>query len=138
MDFDCVTNKSMYSVLATNPDLSLGFILAMLNSRLISWYFLTRSQVGQRDDFPKIVLKELRSLPMPTASAISEHRHRLVAQLSDESLRLQDLVGARETILSPEVAQRADREIRSLNQRIDCGVYELFGLTPQDVGVVEA
>jgi hypothetical protein len=60
---DAVTNKSIYSVLALTRGVPLGLILALLNSRLMSWYFLTMSQVGQRDDFPKIVLKELRSLP---------------------------------------------------------------------------
>ena len=63
VEWDAVTNKSIYSVLALTRGVPLGLILALLNSRLMSWYFLTMSQVGQRDDFPKIVLKELRSLP---------------------------------------------------------------------------
>ena len=133
---DAVTNKSMYSVLALAQDVHLGLVLALLNSRLMSWYFLTRSQVGQRDDFPKIVLKELRSLPMPAVTAMSQHCDGLVLELADASLRLQSLVEAREASPSPDAAERADREIQNLDRQIDRGVYELFGLGPEDMSVV--
>lgn len=57
VDEDFVTNKSMQSVLATGEIPNLNFLLACINSKLMSWYFLHRSNIAQRDDFPKIVLK---------------------------------------------------------------------------------
>jgi hypothetical protein len=60
---DFVTNKSMQSILALEGGPDLNDLLAIINSRLMSWYFLRRSNIAQRDDFPKIVLKETRSLP---------------------------------------------------------------------------
>jgi hypothetical protein len=103
---DFVTNKSMYSVLGTESHLPAGLILAILNSKLMSWCFLTRSQVGQRDDFPKIVLKELRSLPIPPATATDRHGDHLLTDLAESSLRLQCLVEACDSALSPEAPRK--------------------------------
>jgi len=63
VDTDFVTNKSMQSILLKDKDYSLYYILGLLNSRLLSWYFLSIHSVGRRDDFPKIVLKQTRQLP---------------------------------------------------------------------------
>ena len=68
-DEDFVTNKSMQSILSLADDAPLNFLLGCINSSLLSWVFLQRSNVGHRDDFPKIVLKETRELPIPRASA---------------------------------------------------------------------
>lgn len=133
---DCVTNKSMYSVLASEPNLSLGFVLALLNSKLMSWYFLTRSQVGQRDDFPKIVLRELRSLPMPSGE-MSLRDDGLVSELTEASMRLQSLMESITGTSAPLGAELAEREILSLDQRIDRGVYKLFRLSPEEIAIIE-
>lgn len=58
-----ITNKSMQSIIS-NGTYSTNYLLALINSRLMSWYFLNISQIAQRDDFPKIVLKETRALPI--------------------------------------------------------------------------
>ena len=61
---DFVTNKSMQSILRLPNAPDLNYLLACLNSKLLSWYFLKLSNIAQRDDFPKIVLKETRNLPI--------------------------------------------------------------------------
>ena len=61
---DFVTNKLMQSILPLPDAPDLNYLLGLINSRLMSWYFLNRSQIAQRDDFPKIVLKETRALPI--------------------------------------------------------------------------
>lgn len=55
---DFVTNKSMQSILPTLDGPDLNYLLGCLNSGPMSWYFLRRSNIAQRDDFPKIVLKD--------------------------------------------------------------------------------
>ena len=55
----------MQTVLSLSDGPSPKYLLGCINSTLISWLFLQRSNVGHRDDFPKIVLKETRALPIP-------------------------------------------------------------------------
>ncbi|MEZ3143398.1 Eco57I restriction-modification methylase domain-containing protein [Halobaculum sp. MBLA0143] len=64
-DQDFVTNKSYQSILLEDESYRLGYLLGVLNSKLLSFYHIKQSAVALRDDFPKIVLSETRSLPIP-------------------------------------------------------------------------
>jgi hypothetical protein len=61
---DFVSNKSHQSILVTGSNYQLGYLLAILNSRLLSRYHISGSAIALRDDFPKIVLDETRNLPI--------------------------------------------------------------------------
>ncbi|MFZ1640854.1 MAG: TaqI-like C-terminal specificity domain-containing protein [Candidatus Contendobacter sp.] len=121
---DCVSNKSMQTVLP-KPDLHPSYLLGVLNSNLLSWYFLQRSNVGHRDDFPKIVLKETRDLPVPVPGGIawSGKSHDQIVALVDRIL----------------AAKQADTtaDTSTLEREIDQQVYALYGLTPEEIAIVE-
>lgn len=72
---DFVTNKSHQSILIKEEEYSAGYILAILNSKRLSFYHIRRSAVALRDDFPKIVLSETRSLPIPEIDFQSSQLH---------------------------------------------------------------
>lgn len=63
-DEDFVTNKSYQSILVNDGRYNAGYLLGILNSTTVSHYHIKRSAVALRDDFPKIVLSETRSLPI--------------------------------------------------------------------------
>ena len=120
-DEDFVTNKSMQTVLSLSDGPSLKYLLGCINSTLISWLFLQRSNVGHRDDFPKIVLKETRALPIPDGT-------------KDQQLKIVRLV---DRILAAK-QQDAEANTRPLEQNIDELVYPLYGLTPEEIEIVES
>lgn len=116
-----ITNKSMQSILPIKDGPDLWVILAVLNSRLVSWYFLQCSNVGHRDDFPKIVLKETRKLPFPSNSSKLDEQYlkRLVTR-----------------ILAAKASDPA-ADTSALEREIDEIVYRLYGLTEDEIRVVE-
>lgn len=117
---DFITNKSMQSIINTS-EYDIRFILGMINSKLLSWYFLTISQIAQRDDFPKIVLKETRSLPCP----IIDLRNSLHKAIHDE--------------ISNLVSQRlncSDQDVEQLEFKIDQLVFKLFDLSEEEIGLI--
>ena len=118
---DFVTNKSMQSILAIPTSPSLKFLLGCLNSSLISWLFLQRSNIAHRDDFPKIVLKETRGLPIPTASP---EQQKAVERLVDRILAAK--------------ARDPAADVSELEREIDQLVYALYDLTPEEIQIVEA
>jgi hypothetical protein len=136
-DESFVTNKSMQSVLPLAGGPNLNFLLGCLNSRLLSWFFLQKSNIAQRDDFPKIVLKETRSLPFP----------KIDLKRSDDKARHDKLVNLVEKLmgLMPKLRQaRSESEQQTLrnaitaaDQQIDALVYELYGLTEEEIQLVE-
>jgi type I restriction-modification system DNA methylase subunit len=132
-----VTNKSMQSILRlpTAPDLS--YLLGLINSRLMSWYFLHRSNIAQRDDFPKIVLKETRSLPIRPINLSSPAdiaQHDQVVKLAEQMLSLHKQL---EVAKTPDDKARVKRQIDATDQQIDNLVYKLYDLTEKEIQIVE-
>lgn len=135
---DFVTNKSMQSILMIEDLPNLSFILGILNSKLLSWYFLSKSNIGQRDDFPKIVLKETRLLPIlaidfSKAAEVKQH-DRMVA-LVESMLALHKQSAAARL---PDEKERLARQIQTTDRQIDKLVYELYGLTEDEIRIVES
>src|SRR5204862_278802 len=80
------------SLLPSSNGPDLNYLLGVINSHLMSWYFLQRSHVAQRDDFPQIVLKETLSLPIRTINFSDRYdktRHDQLVSLVEQSLELQ-------------------------------------------------
>jgi predicted RNA methylase len=134
---DFVTNKSIQSIIPLAGGPSLNYVLGILNSRLISWYFLCRSNIAQRDDFPKIVLKEARLLPikLPNCSVKEEKiLHDRLVGLAENLMKLNH-----EAIHSrfPNEQESLSRHINAIDIQIDQLVYQLYGLTDEEIRIVE-
>jgi hypothetical protein len=82
-------------------------LLAILNSSLSSFLYLSRSTAAVKDDFRQVTLSGLRELPIifPAATAMAE---------------LAQLVSARE---------QQEGDIEDLEQRIDAIIYQTYGVT---------
>lgn len=127
----------MQSALALPGGPSLSFLLGCFNSRLMSWYFLKKSNIAQRDDFPKIVLKETRSLPFPALDVknpADRARHDKLVELVDKMLVLTPKLRAATSEKDKAVLQNA---VEATDRQIDALVYELYGLTPEEIALVE-
>jgi len=134
---DFVTNKSMQSLLPVDASYQLLYALGLLNSRVLSWYFLAVHSVGRRDDFPKIVLKQTRELPFAPIDFSDPRRkasHDNLARLVERMLRLNEQLQAAKT---NQDKSAIDREIDATDRRIDELVYEVYGLTEEEIGIVE-
>ncbi|MBZ5552714.1 MAG: N-6 DNA methylase [Acidobacteriia bacterium] len=135
---DFVTNKSMQSILQGQAGPALNFILGCVNSRLMSWYFLHRSNIAQRDDFPKIVLKESRGLPIHLPNVhdpADKARHDKLVALVDQMLELHNQKCSAK--LAPSELARIDREIGVTDREVDELVYELYKITYEERRLIE-
>jgi hypothetical protein len=66
---DFLTNQSVQSLIPRGAFPNIKCSLAILNSRLISWFFCQINMVARRDDFPKTIIKQTRELPFPKLDA---------------------------------------------------------------------
>jgi hypothetical protein len=135
---DFVTNKSMQSILQLPGAPDLNYLLGCLNSKLLSWYFMRRSSIAQRDDFPKIVLKETRNLPIRPinfSEPAEKARHDKMVKLVDQMLELNKQKHSGK--LAPSQIERVDRELSTADAEIDNLVYDLYGITEQERRVIE-
>lgn len=132
-----VTNKSMQSLLAKNPSYNILYSLGLLNSKLLSWYFLAIHSVGRRDDFPKIVLKQTRELPYASINITDKKekaQHDKLVSLVETMLDLNKRLQSAKT---PDEQRVLERQIEGTDREIDGLVYDLYGLTPEEIKIVE-
>ena len=102
----------------------------------MSWYFLHRSNIAQRDDFPKIVLKETRNLPVPLVDTASRRqKSNRLCELVNGMVELQKQAKNSKTEHQRSVL---DRQIEATDQQIDKLVYDLYGLTQEEIAIVES
>ena len=96
------------------------FVLGMLNSRAISFWFAYRFGKLQRGIFPQFKINELARFPIPKTPTQTK-RH--IATLVDH-------------ILSAKTKDPG-ADTTSDERRIDELVYKLYALTPEEIAVVE-
>ena len=96
------------------------YVLGLLNSRFVSWLYVNSSAIATKDDFRQTTLSELRELPLPVVPAKQQER---VVKLVDEMLR--------------KKAKNHDEDTSRLDEQIDELVYDLYGLTREEVTAVQ-
>ena len=108
------------------------FFLGVLNSRLVRALWLDQ-YYDRRRTFPKIKGTYLKAIPVPVNSLDPEKATRLVA-LVEEMLRMTQQADQQRTDHGYNVV---DRQITALDDQIDQLVYELYGLTAEEIRIVE-
>jgi hypothetical protein len=105
--------------------------LGFLNSRLISWLYINTSMVAQKDDFPQVHISALASLPIPE---VDKKRQGQVVTLVDQVLNLHNQLAQAKT---PHEKESFQRQIMATDRNIDQLVYQLYGLTTEEIKIVE-
>ncbi len=95
-------------------------VLAVLNSRLVSYWFIHKLGKMQRGIFPQFKVNELAIFPVPRSFA--PHEESLIASVK--------------RILAAKEANPA-ADTTALEREIDQQVYALYGLTPEEIAIVE-
>ena len=121
IDIDAVCdNNHMILKSNENSNYSLLKLSGILNSRLISFWFISTFAKDQRKLFPQFKINELKTFPIPkNDSEILDKIELNVVQI---------------LTLKKENPQ-ADTSV--LEREIDLMVYELYGLSEEEIGIVE-
>jgi adenine-specific DNA-methyltransferase len=112
-----VTSKDLNPFIPSRPEVSAKYLLAVLGSALLSYLYQKSSSIAAKDDFRQTTLSELRKLPIPVAPA------KVKAQL-------EKLVEKRLGLAAGAKAEAVEREINQV-------VYGLYGLTEEEIKIVE-
>lgn len=117
--------------------ISLKYLLGLINSRLLSAWFLRTFDKLQRRIFPQFKVKELGSFPIrPIDFSNPQHVvwHDKVVELVEQILTLQEQRPMARTAFDKTFLQR---QINSTDHQIDRLVYEIYGLTEDEIEIVE-
>ena len=115
-----LVNKSCYSIISEKSDIDLKFILGILNSKLIGFYVSNIGDKSKQELFPRITMNTLKKIPIPSVSAYQQ----------------QPIISLVNQILSVKQENPA-ANTSGLEREIDLLVYGLYGMTEEEIKIIE-
>ena len=120
-----------------NTNLSFKYLLGILNSRMISFWFAEKFQKFQRKIFPQFKVKELKLFPI----------HSIDLNNPDDVIKYEKMISLVEGMLelnktktkekNSETLRRLETRITATDRQIDRLVYDLYDLTAGEIALVE-
>jgi hypothetical protein len=126
------------SMIIIHPvDYSLKFILGIINSRLITYWFDITFDKFQRAIFPQFKVNELEQFPIPIID-VSKKADKIkqdnLVSLVDKMLELKQKEAAEP---NQKLKTMIARQIEGVDKAIDTAVYGLYNLSEDEIKVVE-
>ncbi|MDR0206233.1 MAG: N-6 DNA methylase [Bacteroidales bacterium] len=129
----CCLNTVFMVIPKTENNIDIKFILAVLNSKFIADYW-SGNFSDLRQTFPKIKGGYLEKLPIPEISEKQEKQYNEVVKLTSQILIL--IKELQNTTLLEKKEQLKQR-IEYSEDKINEIVYELYGLTEEEIEIIE-
>jgi len=121
-------DQSLYVLISKSKEGDeLKYFLGILLSRLAAWYLRTKFAIYDTL-YPWYTKKQLAAFPV---KEIDTHLIRLVEQMLELNKKLAG-------IKNPDEKTRLQRQIEATDSQIDKLVYNLYGLTPEEIAIVES
>jgi hypothetical protein len=137
------TDKSFYndinSMVAFQPigDISLKYLLGLINSKLLSFWFSNTFDKLQRKIFPQFKVGELGTFPICAinfSDAGSKARYERLVKEVERMLLLHREQQHAQTEHDKTLIQR---QVRAADRQIDQLVFQLYGLTDEEISLIE-
>jgi len=115
---------------------NIKYIMGIVNSQLISFWFINTFGKLQRKVFPQFKIKELSQFPIHRINfddPLDRTLHDKMVKLVERMLDLHKKLSAAKI---PDDKTRIQRQIATTDKQIDNLVYELYNLTDEEIKIV--
>ena len=122
--------NTVYNIYIKNENYNLKFILSILNSRFISFFwkiFFSDSKTL----FPKIKRKYLEDIPIPKTS--NETQKQFI-DLVDKLILLNNKI---EDSISDDEKKSLKIELKNIDYELNNKIYNLYSLTDEEINIIE-
>ncbi len=117
--------------------ISIKYILAILNSKLLNWYHRNKYLDQTKNVFQKILIENAKQFPIRTidfANESEEAKHDYIVKLVEQMLAAKEKLSKAKLDVE---GNKLEMQIVSIDRKIDEAVYELYGLTEEERRIVE-
>ncbi len=132
-ELNCVTPQSVYTIVPNKVNIK--YLLALLNSKLFD--FIYQKKYKTKEIFPRILLENLKALPIKIINEKNKTEFRKqneIIKLVDQLLKLNKEKAEIKLQSKMELLQN---KMDYCEDRINEIVYELYGLTKDEIKIVE-
>jgi type I restriction-modification system DNA methylase subunit len=131
---DLFALNTIYNVyLKQKSEMGLKFLLGLINSSLTK-YFWNKKNSDRKKTFPKIKKEAILSIPVPKQELVAKDLYNAVIRYVD---RLLSLHVEKRSVRIPTKLQRIEDKITHYENKINETVYRLYGLTDEEIKIVE-
>jgi adenine-specific DNA-methyltransferase len=130
-----VSIQSVYNLYSINEEIDTRYILAVLNSRYVD--FIYGIMYAEKMRFPRILLENIRSMTVPVATPeqqapiIALVEQILAAKAANDTAKVGEIQNL------PDLSAATAVDTAALETQIDALIYALYGLTEEEIAVVE-
>ena len=114
------SNRSLYSLKIKTQDIGYKYLIALNNSTLMQFYYATKVLIDT-NIFPKIRMAQVRQLPIKMLPLSEQEQFTLIV----------------DQILASKKETNSESGTSVLEAEIDQLVYELYGLTEDEIRLIE-
>ena len=116
-------------------NIDIHYLLALLNSKYLN-YLYTQNVRETGRVFPQVKLGKVKILPIKLAS---KGEQKILSDLAKKMLKLNEqlLSLQNDVIKHPEEEREINNQLRKTDQEIDQNVYALYGLTKEEIKIIE-
>ncbi len=132
IDFNkCVTPQSVYTIVP-DENLNIFLLLGLLNSSLFD--FIYQKKFNTKEIFPRILLENLKQLPIPILTPSNQETHDQIVTLVEQMLQAKK---QQQTAVTERDKSYLEQKCNNIDTQINDLVYELYGLSEEEIAVVE-
>jgi len=128
--------KNVHNVRITDKNLDYPYLLGLLNSRLLTWWY--RQLIPEKGrvfaEVKVVNLSKLPIRPIDFSDPAEKAQHDKMVSLVEQMLAAHKALSAAQ---SPAEQERLQRQIQVTDKAIDSLVYELYGLSEEEIKIVE-
>ncbi len=131
-----ITNKNLYTLIPRGPE-STNYLLGFLNSAILSRLYLAKVSQATKDDFPQVTIRDILNLPFRAIdfkNSKDKAAHDKMASLVERLMALHKRLPEAKT---EHEKTALNRQILATDEQIDRLVYELYGLTDEEIALIE-
>ncbi|WP_407971011.1 Eco57I restriction-modification methylase domain-containing protein [Burkholderia pyrrocinia] len=134
-----ITDQELYNSqnafnLLPKKGVRLEYVLAILNSQLMTFYHRKKFLDEFKMRFQKILIKDARRFPIHVIGSANREKHDKLVALVEKMLDMQQNLL---TSKLPQETNALSRKLAAVDQQIDQLVYSIYGLTEQEILTVE-
>ncbi len=136
-DKEYYNNPGIINCVSRGTKYSLYYVLGIVNSRLIAYLHYGSSPKARKGVFPKILVNDVRKLPIRRIDfdvVTDRAKHEKLVALITNMLTFHKQLSAAKT---PHEQEGLKRQVAATDRQIDKLVYELYGLTEEEVKTIE-
>jgi len=119
LEYPALTESTLYSCWSISDNIKNKYLLALFHSKLMN-YFIKNKLVTNEQAFPQILMTDLESLPIAKISLVEQQPF---IRLADKILKIKDY--------------DSSADVSELEAELDRLVFKLYGLTEEEIRIVE-